>query len=310
VAAATRRLDAALALLPGVLADKDPFARKDAFYLCADLITGYRAQTKDRTVGFDKVMPALDKDPDARALRLLVRGTFFIDYAWDARGSGPASTVTEDGWQKMKERLGEAAQALESAWDLAPDRPTPLNALIAAKMIAVEMGRGGARDKMETWFERAMKADGDNVLACQVKMNYLEPKWLGSREEMLAFGRQCLATGNWEGALPFVLVDAHHRLSKYVPEDRRPEYFKDPAVWEDFKAVFEPYLERFPDNSYARTAYLQAALRAGDLAVARRQVKLLGDNYSRLLYTDQEYEHARAQAGQGETEPGSPAERK
>lgn len=310
VAAATRRLDAALALPPEVLADKGPYARKDACDLCADLITGYRALTRDRKVGFDKVMPALEKDPDARALRLLVRGIFFIDYAWDARGDGPASTVTEEGWKGMQERLGEAAQALAAAWAVAPDRPTPLNALSAAKMIAVEMGRGGDRDTMETWFKRAMLADGDNVLACQVKMNYLEPKWLGSREDVLAFGRQCLETGNWEGNLPLLLVNAHLRLSHYLPEDKRPEYFKDPAVWDDFKAVFEPYLERFPDDFHTRTAYLQAALRAGDLAVARRQVKLLGDNYSRLLYTEQEYEQARAQAGPGGSEPGSPPERK
>ena len=41
---------------------------------------------------------------------------------------------------------------------------------------------------MEEWFRRAMKADPGNYSACSSKLYYLEPKWHGSEEEMLAFG--------------------------------------------------------------------------------------------------------------------------
>src|SRR5262245_43970923 len=42
------------------------------------------------------------------ALARLVRGTHYMHWAWEARGSGWANSVSEDGWKLFRERLGLA----------------------------------------------------------------------------------------------------------------------------------------------------------------------------------------------------------
>jgi hypothetical protein len=42
---------------------------------------------------------------------------------------------------------------------------------------------------MELWFDRAMKANGDSRRACWSKLDWLDPKWHGTPEEMLARDR-------------------------------------------------------------------------------------------------------------------------
>ena len=44
-------------------------------------------------------------------------------------------------------------------------------------------------------------------------MDWLDPKWHGSVEEMLAFGRACAATKNWQADITLVAVDAHGRAA-------------------------------------------------------------------------------------------------
>ena len=58
---------------------------------------------------------------------------------------------------------------------------------------------------MELWFDRAMKADGDDRYACLTKLDWLDPKWHGTAEEMLAFGRACRDTKNWRTGITLLV---------------------------------------------------------------------------------------------------------
>src|SRR6185503_19500901 len=110
---------------------------------------------------------------------------------WDARGSGTRNTVTPEGWKLFRERLAEARKFVEAAWKTAPT-----NAAIPNAMLQVAVGQQWARSEMEQWFKRAMDLDPKNYRACDIKLGYLQPKWYGSAEDMVAFGRECL-TNNW-----------------------------------------------------------------------------------------------------------------
>jgi hypothetical protein len=161
-------------------------------------------------------------------------------------------------------------------------------------MIAVEMGQGQGRERMETWFRRAMQADGDNLRACTAKMLYLEPKWHGNPEEMLRFGRECLATQNWEGRLPIMLPHVHYTLATcYLDEERRAAYYRQPQVWADIQAALQPLLGKNPDAFYHRTDYANWAVHCGQYAEANKQFELLGDGYSRIIFSPEQYQAAR-----------------
>jgi hypothetical protein len=199
------------------------------------------------------------------------KGYFYVKYAWDARGGGWANTVTDDGWRKMAERLTQARGALEEAWKLDPNSDAA-----ATEMLTVELGQGNDRASMEKWFSRAMQANPDNYQACRSKMYYLEPKWHGSPEEMITFGRECLAARNWATNSPFLILDAHDTLATNYLKDK-DTYFRQPEVWTDICAVYQPMLRAEPKTAWTRSRLAYYASLAGKWDEADRQFKLLGN---------------------------------
>lgn len=186
----------------------------------------------------------------------LLKGRAFTDMAWHARGSGWAYTVSDKGWKHFSERLATAQEALEHAWELYPK-----DTEIAHQMMTVMLGQGGGRDRMELWFNRAMALDPNDYDACSKKLYYLEPKWYGSREAMLDFGRECVQNTNWAGQVPLVLADAHWNFHRgYVDKSEQTNYWMQPDVWPDIKMSYDRFFELNPEatryyHNYAWYAY-------------------------------------------------------
>jgi hypothetical protein len=186
----------------------------------------------------------------------LLKGKYEIDSAWAARGSGYRNSVTDEGWKLFGEHLSEAEKSLTQAWELKPENPR-----IPIQMITVDLGQGKDRNEMELWFGRAMKLDTNSYAACSAKLYYLEPKWYGSEEDMLAFGRECVASREWGGRVPLILTDAHEAIRRYLEKSEQDDYWKHPDVWPDIEAAFNRFFELNPEatrwyHNYARYAYL------------------------------------------------------
>lgn len=185
----------------------------------------------------------------------LLKGEGYVELAWKARGTGYANKVTEEGWKLYRERLAVAEEALNRAWDL---NPKDIN--IPLEFLTLELGQGQGRDRMELWFQRAMAIDPKCYDACYKKLFYLEPKWYGSAEEMLAFGRECVESKDWAGHVPLILLDAHLALRRYLDKSVQDDYWKQPGVWPDIKAAFDRFLELNPEaigwrHNYTLYAY-------------------------------------------------------
>lgn len=172
------------------------------------------------------------------------------------RGQGYADTVTKEGWKGFYDCLAVEEKALNQAWKL-----NPTDARIAVEGIWLELGQGKGRDRMELWFNRAMENDPEDSDACSAKLYYLEPKWYGSKEDMLEFGRECVQNTNWSGTVPLTLVDAHYTIcNDYTDASEQTNYWKQPDVWADISSAYERYLQDYPNDSsriayYARYAY-------------------------------------------------------
>ncbi len=64
---------------------------------------------------------------------------------------------------------------------------------------------------------------------------------------MLKFSRECLAEGNWQTNIPYILIDAHKRLRSYEQDPTAlHQYYQQPQVWADIQSVFEAALHRNP----------------------------------------------------------------
>jgi hypothetical protein len=144
-------------------------------------------------------------------------------------------------------------------------------------MLDIDKAVGGDRATMELWFDRAMRADGDRYAACLTKLDWLDPKWHGTAEEMLAFGRACRATKNWRAGITLLVGDAHQRYASSLGPAGRSQYLGRPEVWSEIKAVYDEYLVHHPNNDVARSKYAALAYLGGHHYEAYIQFKVLGD---------------------------------
>jgi hypothetical protein len=216
------------------------------------------------------IEPALAKHWEGTSLALLTKGRAYLSYAWQARGTGYADSVSENSQKLMVERLDTAATALEAAWKLDPH-----DARICREMTRVELGQGQGRERMETWFQRGMKIDPANYDICCEKLEYLRPRWYGSIKEMIEFGRECTANTNWACQVRLMLVDAHYEASREIQDDRqRAAYWKQPAVWRDIQSTYDQYFKLYPKESSFRQYYALNAARCGKVQEFATQIKL------------------------------------
>jgi hypothetical protein len=210
----------------------------------ADLVYNSIAPLDEPREVFDVVFNAYAKARPNDSGPYAMKGERYFEYAWEARGSGVAAVVPQDAWPVFRQHLATARAALEKAWELDPsDHRAP------TIMIGVTMGEDAPRRETEKWFRRAMEANPDNREACWKKLYALYPRWGGSHAQMVAFGRECMATQNYWGRLPDILFDAHAQIAKERPD--ADAYLASPAVWADIEAVHRTFLDAFPTSPWA-----------------------------------------------------------
>jgi hypothetical protein len=222
---------------------------------------------------YDHVDAALGKVPAAKTIQLIYRGILYKEYAWEARGTGYADTVSPENAQKFHDRLEVASKAMREAWARNPEH----NA-IPTVMLEVTKGLGTGRQEMEEWFQRAMSLDSNNLWACGQKLDWLFARWYGSDEEAVAFGRACRDTSNYIAGIPLLLATAHYGVCRGLPEDQMRKYFSQESVWNDLSGVFEEHLRRFPSDRATRTRFAAFGWLCKRYDEAARQFRALGNS--------------------------------
>ncbi|HEX8151694.1 MAG TPA: hypothetical protein VF698_01155 [Thermoanaerobaculia bacterium] len=263
-------LDAARDFWPEIAKDKE---LPDT--LAVDLLQWYldarRELRGDRKEDFAPILAAFEAHRAGSAIVPLLRARFALDYAWDARGGAFAGKVTENAMNVFATRLADAEREVAKAMAIDPASPA-----LAPLMLVVELGQGRGRERLESWFRFGVAANPGDTALWTAKMHYLEPRWHGSDEEMLAFGREALATKSWALQIPMLLLTAHHHLAQQTGDVAA--YFADPDVCREVRGVYDGFLAKYPDSPYERSAYALALYRCGDLPAAHKQFQKIGND--------------------------------
>jgi hypothetical protein len=206
-------------------------------------------------------------------LRLLIAGERHIDEAWNSRGTQFAAKVKGEEWKGMEESLAAARKALIESWTLRPDRPEA-----ATGMIRVAMAGGAGGESPRLWFDRAVAARFDYMLAYDALKNALRSRWSGDSNALLAFARECAATRRFDTEVPMEAFWAVEQMEWDAadeargggaiedPEEARrvaaaavlpPSVYKSPDVYELISTVLERY-RRNRTDAWRRYASYQA----------------------------------------------------
>jgi hypothetical protein len=242
----------------------------DAVGLLIETISANEKEMKD---AYNQIQGPLFQNWGNSAAAYFIKGRFNYEFAWRARGGGYANGVSEESWKTFHEDLAVAETAYRKAWNL-----NPHDVRIPAQMIEMAVSQEKDRDEMELWFQRAMKLDTNNFSACLKKLRYLNPKWYGSRDDMVAFGKECVASSKWGGDVPLTLVEAHWQYQQLLEEQDRRDYWRLPDVWPDIQAGYEKYFKLNPNaTTKNRYPYAWYAFQCGKLKDFTYQIKLIRD---------------------------------
>ncbi len=268
--------DQASGLLAAMAKDKTvPFGEiSDAI---EDLLSVLRVSPPRYRQSFLTIEKDLLRNWSQEAGAYITHAEFYFLYAWEARGSGSANTVTADGWRLFKQRLAIAESDANKAWKLDPTQEQ-----IPSLMIRIELGQGQGRERMEMWFSRAMALNTNNYDACYQKLYYLMPRWYGSDEDLVEFGHECASSQVWGGRVPLILADAHDMVCRSASEEERRQYFEKKEVWEDIKTAYEKFFELNPEATAWRHNYARHAFLCGQYEAFLEQTRLFtgGTNYA------------------------------
>ena len=161
----------------------------------------------------------------------LFRGQHGVYWAWQARGSGRASTVTENSWPVFFARLVDADRDLARAAAMDDEDPTP-----HARSIQAALGLELGQPEKHKRFDEAIRRSRWHRSAHVIMIQATAAKWSGSNKEMFEFARWSSAEAP-EGSGVHVVVPLAH-LEKWLNlpresedgEARQAQYFRDGQV--------------------------------------------------------------------------------
>lgn len=226
---------------------------------------------------------------DARAF--LMSGTYLIYKAWQARGSGYASTVSEESFRQFHQYLGEASVALDKS--LALDKQ-----VMPAYQGLLTVYKGLGHDNAaEDTLQAARAIDPAHLGVHLTRLDHLNAKWGGSDDRMFGFARS-MAASDETGVLGGLIAAAHHDYWFSLERDHAKKYFNRSDVRKELVQAAKPLLKfRFPpvaETDRQRLMALNYLAFTLSLAnrnrLARKAFKRIGSGFTKAPWNSLNYE--------------------
>ena len=113
-----------------------------------------------------------------------------VGSAWEARGYGYSSSVSDSAYEEFYNHLNAARNILES---ILLDRPRCLFSLLSLLSVESVMVENGDLSECEQIFNRIRQVDDDNFIAHKIMLTLFSAKWHGSNKEMFQFAKNAAA---------------------------------------------------------------------------------------------------------------------
>lgn len=207
-------------------------------------------------------------------------------YAWRARGSGWASSVTEEGWRLMAERLERAWEVLDGA------QGTRCPGWYAAAQ-DVALGQSWDRARYFELVDEALRNEPTYGTYYTKACYWMLPRWHGEPGEFAGWLAEKAdeapeAERDWKYA--FLVW-----MAERMPVSGEIIFNEENLDWERTKRGFRQWMDALPENRMVQFQFLRLALLANDRETARAQFDVLGGAYFPPMWKDEaQFEAARA----------------
>jgi hypothetical protein len=257
----------------------ETFPAAEIYFESQEMLQAVERNRDHLTKCWDWMEPVLNEHWKKTIYPTLLKAEYHYDLGWAARGGGYASEVTDEGAKVFEKEMSLAEGLFREAW-----RKDNTRAGTARWMIELCVCRSKPREEMELWFDRAMIADPGAYRACFTKLRFLEPKWGGSAEAMIAFGHQCLTNQAYKGRAVATLADAYQVLEGYLDDPRKlAQFYANPKIWKDIEATYAEVERRDPGATWYHNKFARSAWLGGHWDVLARELEAIREpNYEDL----------------------------
>ena len=173
----------------------------------------------------------------------IMYANYFINYAWDARGSGLASTVTQEMGMLFYQRLDQAHGLLEQAISINPSHPEPYSL-----SITVERAR---EYKGSSLIDDLNRIDKTHLAGQSSIITGLAVRWGGAKGEALNYVREVSKDEPAGSILHGLIAEAHIEVWMDFIEDllAAKNYFIRKDVRHDLLSAYE---KAFPNQLFRK----------------------------------------------------------
>jgi hypothetical protein len=237
------------------------------------------ADDKEWQAFADKLQAWANAYPQSPA-PLISLGEFYVSWAWKARGSGYANTVTDEGSRMMNERLAKARENLETAEQLPVKDPGVYEGLLQ-----VALGQGWSRGDMEAVFQKGIQIEPNDEQLYESKAYFLLPRWYGLRGEWETFAAEAAdARGGDEGDILYMCIARSQAWSE------GGDFFKNTSIsYARMRRGFEASLRRNPDYLWDENSYCYFACLAGDRDTAQELFRKINGRWEKSVWDSEDY---------------------
>jgi hypothetical protein len=185
-------------------------------------------------------------------------------FAWNARGSGMASTVTEQGLKIFHERMGMALAELGEGVERDPQAYVEL--MEAAKAGFIPRGTE-RKDAAYSVFLKGIEVDPDYYPLYYEMTTQLLPRWYGEPGEWQAFAREFSdKRGGFAGQVLYtrILWEKSHWFWRW------DALRKIDLPWGELKTILDSIAEQRPESAVEKNLYCYFAMLALDVETASK----------------------------------------
>jgi hypothetical protein len=217
----------------------------------------------------------------------------YTEYAWHARGTGFADTVTEEGWKLMADRVATAKTVLEEAKQLKAKCPHWYEV-----MQTVALGQSWEMDEYNKVFEEAVAFEPAYHYFYGDKAQYLLPRWHGEPGDWEHFADDI--SRRLGGKLGSIMYFEIAMDVSDCYKDRT--FFTETKIsWPKLKQGFADLEETHGVSIRLLNEFCRIAGQSGEKAYTKALLTRIGDNWDPETWTNKEYfEHYKAWANSGE----------
>jgi hypothetical protein len=240
-----------------------------AFDVGLDLISQRNKTTKDWEQSLGQIREWRQQNPASTAVDI-AEANLLKNWAWSARGSGYARSVTEEGWKLFRARLDRAEAVLLHSKDRSSGNP-----LWYTEYLEIAVANSWDSAEFRALYDAAITRFPDFLPLYNRMIRSLQPRWGGSFEQIDAYVAEVVKqTEARQGKVMYA------RLYWYLANAEGDDFalFEDSAAnWADMKTGFKQIIAATPKSNWNLNNFASFACRAGDADTYRKLRKQIGE---------------------------------